>query len=270
MRRVAFMKGSSAIRHLRLRLADLADTPRLKSFYLDRMRNEPPERQEAFPIPTLLELTQAAEACDSLLIETVDGRDILAASGIFRLVEHDDGRFGELSGMCTAKEIGGLGPRSIQEIMLAVRVVRALYQLLDEAAPTAIVSFVETSNRRSWSNLVDFGLEGVGSRPNWLDGEFVSWFGWSRGDDWGTYRVGRKAVETAAAIVLELEASGLAHRLGRTNLATGERETFVLNCDRGLWAPHLEDLRRIRRDGFTDDTAAIPESLSFARERFSR
>lgn len=230
---------------LHLRLADPRDVLTIKKFYLEAMRAKPGVRREAFPVPSLLEITQSIDQENFLLIENAATGEILAASGLFRLVHHTEGVFGELSGMCTAPRIGGLTPLTIQKLMLAVRIVRASSDLIGDIGSSSLVSFVRKDNEPSFDNLRAAGLETLEDIPEWLQDEFISWFGWSGHDQWHTFVVGADALQWAAQEIDRIERAHLSILMRRRDLASGNLESFVLACDRNLWEAHLPDVKQI-------------------------
>lgn len=222
------MTATSRPRRLVLRLADAADILPIKAFYLERMRHADPPAKHSFPIPSLVEIAGAVDERNFFVL-TDEAGTLLAASGLFRLLAHDDGLFLELSGMCTSPEVGGLAPCSVQHLMLLIRIVHAAYDLLWE--PLSIASFVHRANRRSHDNLVAAGLREWSDPPEWFEGELVSWFGWDGGDDWLTLLVDRNCVKKAWG-----EALGLGFFTGdiafhRPSRSGGETEHFVVRVD---------------------------------------
>lgn len=249
------------MKSLRLRLADRAEVPAIKRFYLDGMRHKPSKKQKAFPIPSLLEIVDAVDAREFIVLEDTGAGRIVAASGIFRLVDHDRGKFGELSGMLTGREVGSLAPFRIHEIMIAARIARALPDLLDPEAPTALASFVKRTNGDSRDNLRRRGLEEVLDPPQWLRDEYVSWFGWGDADAWLCMRVGIRALHAAATIIDTLERGGSFEL--RRPAKTGGTEQFRLTWDRTLWGANLADLRDLLASPVRGELPPLADEISF-------
>lgn len=249
------------MKSLRLRLAGRSEVPAIKRFYLDGMRHKTPEEQEAFPIPSLLEIVNAVDAKEFIVLEDTDVGRIVAASGIFRLVDHDRGKFGELSGMLTGPEVGGVEPLRIQEIMIAARIARALPEILDRDAPTALASFVKRTNAASHDNLRRRGLEELRDPPPWLLDEYVSWFGWGGGDAWRCMRVGLDALREAATIIATLESGG-PFSLQRP-ARNGGTEQFRLTWERTLWGANLTDLRNLLASATRGDLPPLAAEVRF-------
>lgn len=254
------MPVSSPPRRHRLRLATSSDILPAKDFYLHRMRDAKPATRAFLPIPALLEIASAV-ADRNFFVLTDEAGSIVAVSGLFRLLVHDHGLFLELSGMCTADAVGGLLPRSVQSIMLIARILHAAYDLLGSSEGLALASFVHRDNTRSRENLNAAGLAEWSERPDWVSGEYVSWFGWEGGDDWLTLLVHPGCVVDAFTEALGLGFLAGQIHLERPSRTNGETEHFVIEIDptlfEGQFATFLE----------TDlDAMAIgepPRTLSF-------
>lgn len=228
------MPVSSPPRRHRLRLATSSDILPAKDFYLQRMREADPATRAFLPIPSLLEIASAVADRNFFVLTDAQG-SIVAVSGLFRLLVHDHGLFMELSGMCTAGEVGGLTPRSVQSIMLMARILHAAYDLLGSSDGLSLASFVHRDNERSRENLNAAGLEEWSERPDWVSGEYVSWFGWEGGDDWLTLLVHPGCVVAAFDESLTLGFLAGEIPLERVSRATGETEHFLIEVDPTLF-----------------------------------
>lgn len=264
---ISTARAHQKIESFRMRLAEPDDVQAIKAFYLDNMREKSPDAQAAFPIPSLLEISQAVADRNFLIVENPTKRAIVAASGLFRLLDHNDGRFAEMSGMYVAAEAGGLGPHSLQDLMVAVRIARFFCELRAEDGQQCAVSFVKDDNHKSWEALERSGMERALIYPTWLQGEFVSWFGWNSEDDWRTYRVGLDALINAAHLILHLEKAELMLRLSRVNRDDGHREIIKMTFDRNLWRGVLVDAKDILIGHSAIEPPDIPEQLSFGTRR---
>ena len=254
---------ASTPRRLHLRLAEGRDVLALKRFYLAEMREKEPTQQEAFPIPCLQEITDSIDDENFLLVEDLSDGKILAASGIFRLVHHDDGVFGELSGMCASSRIVGLKPHSMQRLMLAIRIIRASADLVGDIGSSALVSFVGKTNEPSADNLRTAGLECVEDEPEWLRDEYVSWFGWTGVDDWQAFQVGERALRWSAVIINLIEREHATLELSRVDRASKQIERFFLTFQPKLWIYALPDVADILRRGVPKALGQPPRTLSF-------
>lgn len=248
-------------RRFRLRLADSSDVLPAKDFYLRRMAEADSATKAFLPIPSLLEIASAIADHNFFVLTDSDG-NIVAVSGLFRLLVHDRGLFLELSGMCTASDVGGLLPRSVQSIMLIARILHAAYDLLGSSDGLALASFVHRDNERSLKNLRASGLREWSERPDWVRGEYVSWFGWESDDAWLTLLVDPDCVAGAFYDAIDIGfPSGEIH-LERPSRTNGAIERFVITVD-----PQLFEGQLAAFEG-TDPTAvavrAPPTTLSFS------
>jgi len=194
------------------------------------MQEADPATRRFLPIPSLLEIASAVADRNFFVLTEPDG-SIVAVSGLFRLLVHDHGLFLELSGMCTAGEVGGLMPRSVQSIMLIARILHAAYDLFGSSGGLSLASFVHRDNARSLDNLNGAGLREWTDRPEWVRGEYVSWFGWEGGDDWLTLLVDPDCVVGAYYDSIELGFPSGGIDLERPSRTNGEIERFRIEVD---------------------------------------
>lgn len=248
---------------LHMRLADEADILSIKAFYLDRMREAAEAKRAALPIPSLLEIAEAVERRQFVMVEGACGA-ILAVAGIFRVLEHADGRFLELSGMATHPDVGGLQPHSLQDLMIAVRMARYSSDLFDEGGATSVLAaFARKSNRRSCDNLVKAGLVLSDRQPAWMVGEYVSWFGWDDADAWHRFEVAAKALVRAAELVLTTMSGGRPFELMRTNRDSGIESRFRLTVAPRVVGAVLDTLRLIVDDRESIRVPDLPDVIEF-------
>ncbi len=246
-----------------MRLADEADILAIKAFYLDRMRDTAEAKRAALPIPSLLEIAEAVERRQFVLVGGTDGA-VLAVAGIFRVLEHADGRFLELSGMATHPDVGGLRPHSLQELMISVRMARYSSDLFDEGGATSVLAaFARKSNRRSCDNLVEAGLVVCDRQPAWMVGEYVSWFGWDDTDAWHRFEVSAEALIRAADLVLTTMSGTPPYDLKRTDRNSGIERRFRLTVAPRVVGAVLDTLRRIVDDRESIRVPVLPEVIEF-------
>lgn len=255
------LPGSSQIHRFLLRLAEPSDILPAKDFYLRRMSEASSATRAFLPIPSLLEIANAVTDRNFFVL-TDDRGEIVAVSGLFRLLVHDDGLFLELSGMCTAGEVGGLMPRSVQSIMLIARILHAAYDLLGSSGGLALASFVHRDNRRSHDNLTAAGLREWAERPDWVRGEYVSWFGWEGGDDWLTLLVDTACVGGVFLDAMDLGFLSYEIPLQRRSRTDGATERFVIEVDRELFEGQFAMF--IETDFTKSSIGTPPGRLSFS------
>ena len=189
---------------------------------------------------------------------------ILAVAGIFRVLEHAEGRFFELSGMATHPAVGGLRPHSLQKLMIAVRMARYSSDLFDEGGPTSVLAaFARKSNVRSCANLADAGLIVSDDRPDWLAGEFVSWFGWSDVDAWHRFEVSEAALIGSAEIVLATLSGDRPYEPTRIDRDSGREQRFRLTVAPRVVGAVLDTLRLIVADPSSIRLPTLPEMVDF-------
>ncbi len=248
---------------LRMRLGETADILPAKDFYLDRMRSADPDQRAALPIPSLLDIADAVEQRDFVLVENAQG-EIVAVAGIFRILAHSTGDFFELSGMATHPSVGGLAPHSLQRILIAVRLARASQYFLDEARPGSVLaSFVKRTNRRSSDNLTNAKLVLTKRLPDWLSGEYVSWFGWDRASDWYRFEASVDALRWAAQVLLETRRSGNHFALSRVDRQSGEEEFFSLTIDSRVLDAVVDTLETLADEVTSIQMPSLPETIAF-------
>ena len=171
------------MRDLCLRQAVERDLDQVLDFYGENAT-------EMLPAPLTKDVGDAVSGGHLLVVEDHATRKILACSGTFTISPKKAGFVGELAGTRTKAEIGGVEPVSIQQLMIALRLLACMMGEGEAGANSSglsLVTFVARANARSIANIEAAGFELLEPIPAWMIYDARTWQAHPGGGSWLTY-----------------------------------------------------------------------------------
>lgn len=227
-----------AVQEFHLRPAYYSDFKDLFDFY-------PRHKSDALPLETSKSIGDALDLGRILLVTPWSGSDIAATGALFQLTPQASLTYvGELAAMRVTNTVGGLGPLSMQQVLVGLRVLGfvALESVsLMEGATNSIITAVHHKNGTSRANIEAMGLKPMPEPfPDWLVYNRLS-YGLANDDTWQYYYADH---DTCVQSIERLASVGLFSnviRLGRRNKNNGQLEQFELHLE-------LDELRYAFKD----------------------
>jgi hypothetical protein len=227
----------------RIRQARRDDFQALLDFYAAN-------QSAALPIPTVKVVGDTIEQGRILVVQPVGEDRMVAAAAVFQLTPQSALTYtGELAGMRATTEVGGLGPASMQILLLGLRLIGHVALEPAPAAPDAtnsLIAIVKSDNARSITNIEAIGMKPLSARPGWMKYDEQSWHGKIVDGEWRYYFADNDTIVKALNILAPLGLLGGKMRLARTDKQSGAQEQFEFHLelpDLEFAAADLEDIR---------------------------
>ena len=161
-------------------------------------------------------------------VVTKSSGEIVASAGVFPIgrgrtaASNDPVQIYELAGMAVSQCVGGLGPQTIQDILLAVRIVRLAIQ---EEGNLCLMSSVVNENEKSCSSLLRMGLVQSPQTPSWVGRLQRTWVSTTSASI-AEFIAHNRAIDLAFDCVCASPVT-----LSRRNRITGAVESFSVNIE---------------------------------------
>lgn len=212
-----------------LREADGNDFNRLMKFYRSNVSPE-------LPTPSITVLGRTLDQGRLLVIEPVDGGELLATAATFDFTPPGCSAYvGELSGTRVLPRLNGFGPMGVQRLLIAARLLA--HAAGDTRAKpgfsNTLISIVKAGNDRSSNNLIASGLVPMQGRPDWMRYEEHAWYGSEVKDEWSYYAATDQAVTQAITEMGELGMLDGKVRLSRVDKHTGRLDVIDVHVKLG-------------------------------------
>jgi len=227
----------------RIRQAAPGDFQALLDFYAAN-------QSAALPIPSVKVVGDTLEQGRILVVQPAGEDRLVASAAVFQLTPQSALTYtGELAGMRATAEVGGLGPASMQILLLGLRLIG--HAVLEPApakpdATNSLIAIVKNDNARSIANIEAIGMKPLSARPGWMKYDEQSWHGKIVDGEWRYYFADNGTVVKALDILAPLGLLGGKMRLERTDRQSGARQQFEFHLelrDLEFAAKDLEDIR---------------------------
>lgn len=212
----------------RIRQASRDDFQALLDFYAGN-------KSAALPIPTVKVVGDTIEQGRILVVQPTGEDRIVASAAVFQLTPQSALTYtGELAGMRATTDVGGLGPASMQTLLLGLRLIGHVALEPASAAPGAtnsLIAIVKSDNARSIANIEAIGMKPLGARPGWMQYDEQSWHGKIVDDEWRYYFADNDTIVKALHILVPLGLLGGDISLERTDRQSDARHRFEFHLE---------------------------------------
>lgn len=248
-------------RHFTVRQATIRDFRALLAFYREHAT-------DALSPPSAKTVGDTIGQGRILVVGEQVSSAIVASGALFELSPSVALTYvGELAGMRATRAVGGLGPMTIQGVLLGLRL---LGHVANEArgvrrgATSSIVTIVKEDNAASIRNIEAVGMKPLLRRPEWFHYDEFIWHGAAGGPGWKYYYADPDTVMEA---LRQLAAVGLFEneiRLDRVDRASGQAEDFVFHLQLQDIARAQPDLKGLLESKTGVDLVSPPDEIQFA------
>jgi len=248
------------MKHFIVRAATDRDFKKVLEFYKQHVT-------AALPAPTAKTVGDTIAQGRILLVEAQGASEIVASGAVFDLSPMNALTYvGELAGMRATRAVGGLGPVTMQALLLGLRLlghVTTEPKVVRKGATSSIVATVQASNRASIRNIEGVGMKPLVKRPEWFHYDELVWHGYVVSSEWKYYYA---AAETIVEVLRQLSLIGLfEHEIGlaRIEKTSGQPEELRFRLELSDIARAEGDLRAIIASGSGVDLVAPPLDIVF-------
>ena len=227
----------------RIRRAERGDFQALLDFYAGN-------QSAALPIPTVKVVGDTIEEGRILVVQPAGEDRLVASAAVFQLTPQAALTYtGELAGMRATAEVGGLGPASMQILLLGLRLLGHIALEPVQVGPgttKSLIAIVKSDNARSIANVEAIGMKPLGARPGWMKYDEQSWHGRIVDGEWRYYFADNDTIVKALNILAPLGLASGKMRLERTDKKSHVLQQFEFHLelpDLKFAADDLEDIR---------------------------
>lgn len=179
-------------KYFRVRGAKPSELVKMMKFYLD-------SETDTLPPPSYLSLKSALDNRSLLVIENIADSSFVATAGYFDYIKSlREHQIFELAGTRVTKEIGGLRPLPLQQILLALRLIQLL---VTEGQDQSISVISSARHPKSIENLIALGMVQMNDMPEWLEYNTCSWTRMTERSQWQHFVANSTSIEKAIEIL---------------------------------------------------------------------
>jgi hypothetical protein len=244
----------------RIRQGALGDIDAIMQFY----EMHP---SEFLPIPVTKDLASVIINGDFLLAEHRHNGAIVATAAVFPMTPAESKtQVVELAGMRVSNSAGGLQPKTMQDIMVGLRLLRCAVMDGPSGEPDStfsVVSIVRDNNAKSSAAMERAQLKQVAELPRWLRYDEHAWATSSNPPRWTYFLADGIAAHTSTKWLCDLGLLSGPIVLRRTNNRSQSEETLAFDVELAWLHDARQDIVNLAARRWMPQWSPLPTRLIF-------